>query len=247
MKNKKILIFSLALVGILTCFIAVHHSFKGEKNNVLEQGNSSIDENSYVREDGKQVYNEFYSPFLAVDYSKKNNINRDADYIAIIRIDSLESSNWDSINNQYVAVYSKGKATVLTVLKGDLSSTISYRRLGGQIGYNEWMKGSVDKKKMDSIIGIPTNPDNVIINSQKEDDIQLEVGKTYLVFMTQYSCCNLENEYTIMAYEYGVRELQQQTEWNTLSMQEVGDLKVKDNKTGNWVKLSDVVNLNVSE
>lgn len=243
LRNKKILICSLVLVGIITCILFVNNNTKNKEKNVFEHGKSSIDKNSYLSKEGKQVYSETYSPLLAIDYSKKDNLNRDANYIAIVKINSIESSNWDAMNKKYVAVYSKGNATVLNVLKGKLKSSINYRRLGGEIGYNEWIKGDVDRKKLEETIGTPANPNNVIIKSQKKDDIQLEAGKTYLVFMTQYSCCNAENEYTIMAYEYGARELQEQGESHTLSLPKVDNIKVKDNKLGKWVNLSEVVNL----
>lgn len=242
LKSKKILIFSLILVGVLAYLIVINYSLKGKNDNTSKQRENFSDNKSYINEDEKQIYNEIYTPFLAVDYSKIDNLNKEANYIAIIRIDSLESSNWDAINNQYVSVYSKGEATVLKVLKGSLSSSISYKRLGGQIEYNEWIKGDVDKEKIENVIGNFSNTDNIIINSQKEGDIKLEVGKTYLVFMRQYSCCNSLNEYTIIGYEYGTRKLQQ-NEFDTLSTEEFKSLKVKDNKTGEWIRLQDIVNL----
>lgn len=244
-RNKNIIISLIAIIAIIS-FISINYilersstQFHGEENNTSTK--STLEES-----DEKQIYNEYYSPLLAVDYSKKSNLNKDSDYIAIVKIDSLESDNWDSINKQYVAVYSKGVATVINVLKGNLPNVINYKRLGGKIGYEEWIQGDVDRKKMEGVIGVPSNPKKVIINSKKAEDIDLEVGKTYLVFMKHYSCCNMENEYSIIAYEHGTRELQQ-SDISTYSLQNVADLKVKNNVTGEWQNISEVVNFNISE
>ena len=249
MKNKKKIIGFIPVIAIIAIVAIFEFVNIVSFSETKSKGANIKNDESFIKKDEqsskKQIYYESYSPMLSVDYSRKNTINSDSDYIAIVRIDSLETSNWDEINKQYVAVYSKGNATVMNVLKGELPDTISYRRLGGQIEYNKWIVGDVDQVKLQNAIVKPINPEYVIIDSKKADDIHLKVGKTYLVFMKQYSCCNTSNEYTVIAYEYGARELEQAV--STTYSNDLKKVRVKNNVTGNWENIEEVVNFDFAK
>lgn len=241
-KNKKKIICGTICFTIMAALLVVFGinskdvDLSSKNNNDDTQINSSSD-------DTKTIFKAHYELYLGKDYSEKQEINNEADYIAIVTVDSLSASNWDALNKEYVSPYTKGTAKVIKTLKGELPATINYRRLGAEISYNEWIKGDVDPEKLENITTVEENKKNIVVDSRMSHDIHLEVGKTYLVFMKQYSCCNVDNEYTIIAFEHGTRELQQQAETSVLSTQNIGSLKVKDNVTGNWVNLSDVVNM----
>ena len=57
---------------------------------------------------------------------------------------------------------------------------------------------------------------------------------------------NKENEYFIDGLQYGLREVQQ-SNISTYSTNDISNLKVKNNVTGEWEKLSSVINLDISE
>lgn len=241
-KGKIIYCICIAILGLLLI------AFASNRRNVnfLSPKLKSDSEVESINKEDKVVYKDFYELYLEKNYFIKNVINSDADYIAIVTIDSLFASNWDNLNKKYVSPYSKGEASVISVLKGELPSTINYRRLGAEISYDEWIKGDVDSNKLSSVSGGEKGKKNVVVDSRMDKDIHLETGKTYLVFMKQYSCCNSPDEYTIIAYQYGAREVQQPS--NTmLPTQNISSLKVKDNVTGDWVDISLVVNFDVSE
>lgn len=241
-KNKKKIIYGTICFTILAALLVVF----GINSKDVDLSSKNNDDDTQINsssDDTKTIYKAYYELYLGKDYSEKQEINNEADYIAIVNIDSLSASNWDSLNKEYVSPYTKGTAKVIKTLKGELPTTINYRRLGAEISYNEWIKGDVDPEKLENITTVKENKKNIVVDSRMSHDIHLEVGKTYLVFMKQYSCCNVDNEYTIIAFEHGTRELQQQAETSVLSTQNIGSLKVKDNVTGNWVNLSDVVNM----
>lgn len=241
-KNKKKIIYGTICFTILAALLVVF----GINSKDVDLSSKNNDDDTQINsssDDTKTIYKAYYELYLGKDYSEKQEINNEADYIAIVNIDSLSASNWDSLNKEYVSPYTKGTAKVIKTLKGELPATINYRRLGAEISYNEWIKGDVDPEKLENITTVKENKKNIVVDSRMSHDIHLEVGKTYLVFMKQYSCCNVDNEYTIIAFEHGTRELQQQAETSVLSTQNIGSLKVKDNVTGNWVNLSDVVNM----
>lgn len=238
-KSKNNIIYGIVCLAVLVVlFVGLWVVNKDVK---LLPKKSTNDTSINSSGDEKIVYEAFYELYMSVDYSNKQTLNNEADYIAIVTIDSLSASNWDDLNNEYVSPYTKGSAKVLTTLKGTLPESINYKRLGAEISYNEWIKGDVDPNKIEAITSIDEDNTNVEVDSRMSSDIHLNKGKTYLVFMKQYSCCNVDNEYTIIAFEFGTRELQQQSD---ISINNVGSMKVKDNTTGEWVNISDVVDFN---
>ena len=187
------------------------------------------------------------------DFSNNKTMSEISDYIALVRIESIDGVTNVSrkTNKPVITPYSYGQATVVSVLKGEISSSsIGFTRCGGQMPYDEWIKGDVDPDKLNAtraeagLANVPTK--DIIVNYKLKDDIELEIGKTYLVFMCRNEEFNLENEYIIQGFQYGLRELQQ-TNVSSYSVQNSTSLKVKNNMTGEWESLSDVVYLDETE
>lgn len=212
--------------------------------------NESIinDNNRYeINNEEKSILNITTNLELAHDLTDSKVLTDTFMYIALIKIDSIDGvDNYDPIINQYVLPYTYGKSTVLKVLKGNINQKqIGFRRLGGKICFEKWLEGEDASKKIMKIkeeSGLKNiKNDNIIVNSTIADDIEVEKEKIYLAFLEYDTSLNKENEYWIGGVQYGLREVQQS---NTLLNRNdnIGNLIVKDNTTGNWITLSDVVN-----
>lgn len=242
-KNKKILVIAIALtitlVGGTTNFIKA----KLSSNNHYENKTNNSEQIK-----AKEILNVISSFDYTYDISNNKLLADNSDYIAIIKITSVDGvTNKNRITGTYVAhPYTYGSAEVLKVLKGDLpTNNINYVRMGGKISYDEWLKGDVDPQKIESVRkenGLSnTKTENIIVNYKAADDIDLENGKTYLAYMFHNSSFNYDNEYNIHAVQYGLREIKD----NGISTTSINDdnILVKNNTTGKWEKLSEVINL----
>lgn len=153
------------------------------------------------------------------------------DVVAIVRIDSVNYSNWYPMTKEYDLPYTYGEASVIENLKGELlAKKITYRRFGGILPYEEYIKASNASEKVTRL----QKENNVDVDSLKgtkiisrwDGDIEVEVGKTYLVLMINDPKFHQENEYWFEGYQYGLREVQ------------LEPLKIKNNVTGEWEQLS---------
>lgn len=187
------------------------------------------------------------------DLSDNKVMSEISDYIALIKVDSIEGvSNINRQSGEYISVpYTYGKATVIAEYKGQFEKkTIDFVRDGGTLPYDEWIKGDSDPEKMKRVreeAGLGNvSTKNLQVEYQMENDILLEEGKTYLMFLFQNPTFNSENEFIIHGYQYGLRELQQ-TNVSSYSVQNSSSLKVKNNMTGEWESLFDVVYLDETE
>lgn len=151
-----------------------------------------------------------------VDFSNINNLVRESDAIAIVRIDSQNGSNFNSLKNEYVPVYTTGKLQVEKLIYNNSSykinegESIEYVRLGGEVTYSEYLKGlrETEREKIEYNVSQKTKMNsqqlaNKIVKDVYVNDIDIEEGKEYLVFL-EYS--NDYNKFNILGFEYGLRE-----------------------------------------
>lgn len=113
-----------------------------------------------------------------------------------------------------------------------------------KIPFEKWLEGEDTPEKIMKIkeeYGLKNiKNDNIIVNSTIANDIEVEKEKIYLAFLEYDTSLNKENEYWIGGVQYVLREVQQS---NILlnTNDNIGNLMVKDNTTGNWMKLSEVL------
>lgn len=243
--KKGIIVFSIA-TSILAISFNRNHVHNNKNNNDYLQK----DNNAYVIDKDEKTILSF-TPYLDLAYDLTDSkVLTDAfEYIALIKIDSIDGvDNYDTVINQYVLPYTYGKATVLKVLKGNINQKqINFRRLGGKISFEKWLEGDDAPEKIMKIKeekGLKNvKNENIIVNTTMSDDIDIEKGKIYLAFLEYDPSLNKGNEYWIGGVQYGLREVQQ-SNISLSSNNNIGNLKVKDNTTGNWVNLKDVVIIN---
>ena len=169
----------------------------------------------------------------AYDLSDNKALCKNHEYIALIEIAGVDgTSNYNDKLKEYVNIYTYGKAIVKSVYKGDLEKgeEISFTRLGGQLKYADWKKGLNERQ-----LARLKNEDYSIVINKYDNDIDVELGKTYLVFL-DHTSAQKENEYAITGFAYVMREVEEAN-----MIYEESELRVKNNISGEYEPLSSVV------
>lgn len=165
------------------------------------------------------------------------NANNRYSTIALVYIDSIEGGRtYSPIFEQYGYPQTYGKMTVRNVYKGGIESgeQLNYSRLGGIVTYDEYWK-SLNKQQQDKILHLNDGKQPAhekYIHEKSVDDIDIEVGKDYLVYLIpQSSKDGKYHEYLIDGYQYGLREAKGSG----------SDVTVLNNDTKKWESLDGVV------
>jgi hypothetical protein len=160
--------------------------------------------------------------------------------VALVHIDSIDGGRtYSPVFEQYVAPHTYGKMTVRENYKGDVKSgeQLDYSRLGGIVTYEEYWK-SLNKQQQDKILYLNNGKQPAhekYVQDKSTDDIDIEVGKDYLVFLTpQSSKDGKVREYVIGGYQLGLREARGSG----------ANITVLNNDTKKWESLDRVVKLN---
>ena len=241
MRNKKIIyifVILMLFVSVVFGYNFFNQQLDGKEN---ELGGITIDEKS-------QIINVLSSGDTLYKISDPKVMEELSDYVAIVKIDSIDgANNVNKKTGKYVSTYTYGKATILKMLKGDIiSKNIGYTRSGGKISYNQWVKGQASPEKLQKLLESGDNK-SIDINKVKvydkfSGDIDIEVGKTYLVYMYHEPTFNANNEFVIHGYQYGMREIKIDSE-SKENLNNVADIKIKNNDTGKWENLSTIIDI----
>lgn len=130
---------------------------------------------------------------------------------ALVRVDSIDGGrNFNPVSDQYVYPETIGKMTVLEVYKGDIKAEqqLTYVRMGATLAYDEYLKG-LSKAEVSKINYLNKNKEHKkYIKIQFADDIDIEVGKSYVVFLDpRVHKTEGQVEYVMNGMQYGLREL----------------------------------------
>jgi len=161
------------------------------------------------------------------------------EFIAIVKIDKLRpAATYRENIDEYILPFTPGDATVLNVLKGNFKSEkISFIRLGGTVPFSEYEKSFYEEARSKFNETIPEKKKSTMfVKNMAVHDIEIEEGKTYLVYMNRSDEFHEKNEYTIEAFEYGLREISMtKSDSKNLDLQTIS---IKNNKTGEFEALN---------
>ncbi|MBO5477938.1 MAG: hypothetical protein J6A15_09335 [Clostridia bacterium] len=227
---KKIICIFILMISIFTS-VVIFLDYKKENDVNLELQN-------YDNVKSEVILENCIDADLAVDYSNIKNLVRDSEIIAIVEINNEMGKNYNSVNKEYVPVYTTGELTIKEVLSNNSgvelseNNIIEYVRLGGEISYSEYIKGLTENERNKIEQNLTTyttfNQEQLYSKTVKEfytDDVEIESGKEYLVFL-KYT--NDYKKYNIVGFEYGLREYDATT------------MQVKNNETNSFEKINDV-------
>lgn len=256
---KRNIIFILGLIFIISIALCVF--FFISNNNVDEKIETSfINENTNVTSDAiaqlenKDIILDQKSELnYAINIADSSVRNENSEFIIIGTIESVDGGiNYNPTTKEYTNIQTIGNLKINKIIKGDIEEkTIPFIRLGGTIKFSEYEKGLNDaqKSKLESLDYIQelTNEekDTKYVSYTLVDDISVEVGKTYLMYLNY----NEDYErYGIVFIGQGLREIQEVSlaEAKSISSKELTaenkqNIKVKNNYTGEYESLSDVV------
>lgn len=210
----------------IVCFLILGLFILNGCSSNMEEQNKEVENKDKVLE----ITSEYD---YAYDLSDNYSLNEHHDTIALVEITEVEGcSNFNQKLQTYVDIFTYGKAKVKDVYKGNLKAgeTIDFTRLGGQIPYSEWKKG-LNERQLQRI----QEEEYTAVISKYDHDIDVEKGKTYLVFLDHTTSQN-ENEYAITGFAYGMREVK-----DSGTLTKSSDVLVKNNITGEYEALSEVV------
>ena len=223
----------LIILFVLTSGIIIYN-FQTQKEKTKIVNDELIVDNS---KNEKEIYNVAYSASYAFNCQDLDKMYTNHEYIAIIRVDEVnEATTYREKTNQYIMPYTPGKATIIKALKGTFSSNkITFLRLGGTVSFAEYLKSlyPTERAKITRLMG-EKDTSNLYVNNTSRDDITIEKGKTYLVYMNRSDDFHSSNEYSIEAFEYGLREIKH-------DQKTLDQITIKNNKTGSYEPLKKAI------
>ena len=172
-------------------------------------------------------------------------IAEDAEIIVIGTIKSLDGVvNYNPTKEDYVMTRTVGTIEVDKVIKVSLALT-SASTGGGIIPISEYEKGIPEEQaeKFGFNQMSEEEKETKYISEQLEEDIEIEQGKTYLMYLKYYSDYG---KYSICYLQYGIREVKlddtiSKNSISTLNTNEYKNIMVKNNKNGTYETLDSIL------
>ncbi len=238
---KKIFLTTTIIIAIIATvggfFVNYKNLNQSEKNSVIST-NEKIEENIYHTE---------YQTSYSLDLKNLDEMYDNHEFIAIIQVDKLNSATtYREKTDEYIKPYTSGEAKVLKVLKGNFeSSRISFLRLGGIVSFDDYTK-SLYPEAREKIIESLGSESYTYVEEKSKNDIEIENSKTYLVYMNRNDKFHNKNEYTIEAFEYGLREVKLNTNTKSLNINS-NEILIKNNKTNEYESIDKAISKEISK
>lgn len=163
----------------------------------------------------------------------------EAPIVAEVHIDSIAGGRtFSPISGQIVYPQTFGALTVNQSFKGEIKpgTQLNYSRVGGIVSYDDFWNGlnPEQRNKIQYLNGGQKPTDVKFVHKSISDDVDVEVGKDYLALLqSQTSKDGKSQEYSIIGFQYGLRE-----------MKGTGtNATVLNNETQEWDVLGSVVKL----
>lgn len=219
-KKKKIYYYMFAISScacliVVFCICIFANINVSEDVNIIANVQEDNMEKSYINKD--DIFNVEYSMLLSstVDITDINVLKEMAEDIVIAKVSKIDGGiNYNEYFKMYSSVNTIGEIEIEKSIKGGLKEgqIVPFIRLGGIIETSEYVKGLNEKRKRlleeAEQKGEETMLDYKYVKEIKSGDIEIEEGKTYLMFI----CYDPYNErYEIFGDQYGLREYDENT------------------------------------
>ena len=256
-KSIKIKVLLVGFVFFIAVFCFGIYKFKWQKNDVknyniiIKESNIKKEYElfSYVTEDIKSnSIQSICSLSMVYEYTPDKMYELSSD-IAIVKIISKDYMD----PNASMLGMTFGKLLVNNIIKGNLEEgeVVEYQKPGGYIDlktYDESRpEASREKRRfLREQAGITNDMSNEYINILADSAIEIEVGKTYLVYLTYNT---YTNAYEIIGLGNGLREVNipQENKKVKMSEENIENLKIKNNQTGEWEDLYEYIEENIKK
>ena len=245
MKNKTLIIMTAFLLFIVSLtFILITYN---RNNASTEKENEIIFEkyyDTYTYITDEMLNNSMNSTKMTLqmhEYTPKY-MKENSDVIAIVSIISKDGASMEY--STFGMTY--GKMLINNVILGEVKQKeiIEYLKPGGIISVKDYdehdNKAAVEKRDyLNEKAGIVIDKENTYFNIKLEDDIEIEEGKTYLVYLHYIE---KYDKYEIIGLGNGLREVNIEKQ-ERIKEQEINinELKIKNNRTQEWESLKDYI------
>lgn len=256
MKKKILLISAISICVIATIFMITYNNNDINLSNLNNSNsNETSNENeytvsSYITADMQENLQILTTDLYLNHEYTPSYLNEISDNIAIVKVISLDSASTEY--NQMVGM-TYGKLLINTSIKGNLTSdtVIDYAKPGVIMSLAEWEKtqpvaANEKRKFVREQNGSNIDTSKIYVDLKIEDDISIEEGKTYLVYL-KYS--NSMKRYEIIGLENGLREVNipKVEEKLFVTNLNTNELQIKNNHTNEYESLQKYINDNITK
>lgn len=236
MKKKKI-ILGIIIIAILTIAVVIAimcNSKCNIRNN--NNNNKKMEDVKENNNNAEKKVNLISDLDIAVDYSKKDVRRKYQKEVIIGRVEDITGTeNVDKKTGEETHIKTLGNISVLKVYNGNLKEgeKIAFSKVGGERKFEEYIKGSSSaRKKLEDNAEYNNIKEeerkSLIISDRIKDDVVLEKGKTYLFYLEKIEG---SDRYNICFFGDGTREVRKES----------NETLVKNNRTGEYEKIEDVI------
>lgn len=239
-KSGIILGITVLLICCLGVFAVTQKPFEKETQNGYEI-------KSYITEDIKaNAYQSVAELCLLEEYTPQK-LGNDADAIALATVITIDGAD------PFASLVGMTNGTMLinNVLSGELvkGQVINYSKPGGVMKMSEWEESqpaAANQKRqyLREQNNIKIDLDKTYINVALGGDIEIEAGKTYLVYLKANN-----KGYEVIGLGNGLREVDVAVQKSRATVQDldVNSLKIKNNKTGEFESLENYITTYISK
>lgn len=258
MKNKVLIISTILILLVLSVVSIIMIRNKTMISNDGKTNIAMSKKNNIETENANDIVLKLNN-HLSFSFDISNNELRaeNSDFIIIGTVKNIDGAiNYNAKENIYTMTQTIGEVEINKIIKGNIQeSTIPFIRLGGTIKFSEYEKSLLEsqKNKLELVKTLTEEEkETKYVVDEIADDISIENGKTYLMYLKYDSDYD---RYGIVYVGQGLREVQttnnakvKSSTTMKLTTEDTHEIKVKNNDTGEYESLSDVVgNLDVKE
>lgn len=245
--KKKIVVVVASVIVLLYFTVLVGYKLKNDNLYGEVKENSNIKEQtyeitSYITDEIKNSTYDCVTQLCLVEEFTPNKLGEDADCIALATVISLDGADPEGS----LIGMTDGKMLINTVLKGELEQgqVIEYTKPGGIMKLSDWEETQPDaanlkREYLRSENNTSIDLDNTYINVLISGDIEIESGKSYLVYLKE----NSDEQYEVIGLGNGLRELNIQQNKSRVAVQnlDISSLEIKNNETGEFESLQEYI------
>ncbi len=241
LKKKTMLIFLFAVLGVLTLLgigYGLYSLNLGSEDYDLDR---TYGVSSYITDEMLANTSSCNVDLCLKEEYNPENIGKEADNIVIASVISLDGATPE----KGLFGITTGKILINQTLRGDLKpgQVVEYMKNGGVMKMSDWEETqpeSANEKRryLREQAGKNIDLDNTYIDITISDDIKIEEGYTYLIYLKEN-----DDKYEIIGLDVGLRkvDVNYSSRISAQSLQ-VDTLKVMNNKTGEFESLQNYIN-----
>lgn len=237
MKRKTMLIFLFVALGLSAFVVLGVSNLNDNKIDTTKE----YEVTSYITQDVIDNMQDCSVDLCLEEGYTPENLKEQADDIVIGSVISLDEGDPE------VGLFgvTTGKLLINETLRGDLQKgqVIEYMKNGGVMNMAEWedtqpVNANLKRAYLRNQAGVDIDLENTYINILISDDIEIEEGYTYLIYLKENN-----GKYEIIGLDIGLRKINVNYASKLRAQNyDMSTLQVMNNKTGEFESLQNYIN-----